>query len=291
MSTSAGDGPWTSALHAARVRDVIVRARFLTGVHPVSEVDSTQDLAAALGASGAPGGTVVVADRQRAGRGRSGRTWDDRPEGGSLALTVLLDIGEQVPREDPLTMGIVPHALGLAVLRGCERAVPGCRDLALKWPNDVVHRRHPSAPARKVSGVLVEREQVLTPGGPREVLLCGIGINVDLGDSRGRDRACLRELFGRVPDRAELIAELLEALDGSIARSFDEPEALMADYRAVSDTVGRRIRVETVGRPPQIGVAEDVDDSGQLIMTTDAGRRAILSGTVRDADDQSGAVS
>lgn len=291
MSTSTGDGPWTSVLHAGGVRDVLARARLLTGVHPVSEVDSTQDLAAALAASGAPGGTVLIADRQRAGRGRSGRTWDDRPDGGSLALTVLLDIGAQLPREDQLAIRIVPHALGLAVLRACERAVPGVGDLALKWPNDVVHRMHPSAPARKVSGVLVERHQVLQSGPPREVLLCGVGINVDLGDEGGQDRTCLRALSGSVPDRAELVAELLAALDGSIARSVDEPEGLMSDYRAVSDTIGRRIRVETAGRPPQIGLADDVDDSGQLIMTTDAGRRAILSGTVRDADDQSGAMT
>src|SRR5207249_7100178 len=53
------------------------------------EVDSTQETLRELARSGAPEGTVVVAEHQRAGRGRRGRAWNDRP-GESLLFSVLL---------------------------------------------------------------------------------------------------------------------------------------------------------------------------------------------------------
>lgn len=283
MAASAQPGPWTSCLRSDEVREAVASARTLSALHPVAEVGSTQDLAATLASAGGPGGTVVVADRQSAGRGRVGRSWDDRPDGGTLALTVLLDVGSQVPDADPL--GLVPHALGLAVLRACERTIPGVAGLRLKWPNDVVHRASPTSASRKLSGILVERQHVASPSGPRDVLLCGIGINVDLGDAGAADRTCLGALAGRGPDRTTLLVALLEELDEAIVLLGRDPSALLDRYRIVSDTIGREVRVEPVGSVPIVGLAEDVDGVGRLVVTTTTGRHAILSGTVRDAAD------
>ncbi|HEX5497891.1 MAG TPA: hypothetical protein VFX03_01650, partial [Thermomicrobiales bacterium] len=58
-------------------------------VHRFAAVDSTMDEAARLAAAGAPEGTVVLADYQRAGRGRAGRGWES-PPGAALLLTILL---------------------------------------------------------------------------------------------------------------------------------------------------------------------------------------------------------
>lgn len=283
MAAPSEQGPWTSLLGSDEVREAVASARTLTELHPVAEVGSTQDLAATLASAGRPGGTVVVADRQSAGRGRVGRAWDDRPDGGTLALTVLLDVGSQVTEADPL--GLVPHALGLAVLRACERTNPELRGLGLKWPNDVVHRASPTSASRKLSGILVERQHVASPSGPRDVLLCGIGINVDLGDAGAADRTCLRALAGRGPDRTTLLVALLEELDEAIVLLGRDPSALLDRYRIVSDTIGREVRVEPVGSVPIVGLAEDVDGVGRLVVTTTTGRHAILSGTVRDAAD------
>src|SRR5947208_2495271 len=57
------------------------------------ELESTNDEAWDLLAAGAAVGTVIVADVQTRGRGRSGRTWHHAPRRG-LALSVLL-----LPRE------------------------------------------------------------------------------------------------------------------------------------------------------------------------------------------------
>ena len=280
MAAPSEQGPWTSLLGSDEVREVVASTRTLTELQPVVEVGSTQDLAATLASAGRPGGTVVVADRQVAGRGRVGRSWDDRPDGGTLALTVLLDVGSQVPDADAL---LAPHALGLAVLGACERTTPELRGLGLKWPNDVVHRASPTSASRKLSGILVERQHVASPSGHRDVLLCGIGLNVDLGDAGGEDRTCLRALTGREPDRMAMLATLFAELDEAIVLLGRDPSALLDRYRTVSDTIGREVRAEPAGGAPIVGLAEDVDDGGRLVVIADAGRHAILSGTVRDA--------
>ena len=289
MTASVPDGIWTTHLAAAPVRAVLERAQVLVALHGVAEVGSTQDLARELAAAGAPGGTVVVADRQLAGRGRSGRTWDDRPDGGTLALTALLDVGEQVPRADAPELGLVPHALGLAVLRACGRALPQPEGLALKWPNDVVHRTGPDASGRKLSGVLVEREHMDAPAGRRDVLLCGIGVDVDLVAGGGApDRVCLTELSGATPDRRGLLIALLDALDDALGLLRAMPREVLESYRRRSDTIGRAIQVERPSSQALAGIATDVDDHGRLLVSSGGEIHAILAGTVRDAEPDGG---
>src|SRR5262249_34992645 len=58
-------------------------------VHRFAAVESTMDEAARLAAAGAPEGTVIRAEYQRAGRGRAGRAWAS-PPGASLLTTLLL---------------------------------------------------------------------------------------------------------------------------------------------------------------------------------------------------------
>ena len=53
------------------------------------EVDSTQEVARALAAGGAPQGTAVIAETQMAGRGRMGRAWHS-PPGVNLYTTIIL---------------------------------------------------------------------------------------------------------------------------------------------------------------------------------------------------------
>jgi len=259
---------------------VLERNDRLRAIHPVGVVGSTQDSARSLAEVGAPDGTVVVADRQTAGRGRRGRRWEDEPSGGGLALTVLLD----VERTGPTTM-LVPHALGLAVHSACLPDVTDSACLGLKWPNDVVVRAEPGAPPRKLAGVLVERERVQQPTS-REVLLCGIGLNVDLQGELPDDRIDLASLGTRAPERDALLAALLEAIDDALALLADASSELVARYRGVCDTIGREITVIGAGESPVDGTAVDVDDEGRLLVSTAGSTHAILSGTIRDRKER-----
>jgi len=290
LAASDSAGPWSRHLRDPAVREALANATRLTALHPVGEVGSTQDLALALAADGTASGTVVVADRQVAGRGRGGRRWDDDPGGGTLALTILLEVDDVLV--DDLTDGaspslpLVPHALGLAVMTACSAVAPQVSGIALKWPNDVVWRGTSTSPARKLCGVLVERQRTDGPSGARDVLLCGIGVDVDLRAVEDvPDRVCLATLSGEEPDRPELLATLIRALDDAIALVVDHPQELLERCRRVSDTVGREVRVEVTGRPGLVGLATGIDDTGRLLVTSDGRTHAILSGTIRDAED------
>lgn len=130
-------------------------------------VESTQD-AAEVASDGIPG-LMLVAGRQRGGRGRLGRAWSDG-EGRGLAVTFVLGAGDH-------DVGRVSIAAGVAAAMACERTLPaagprsGRRRIGIRWPNDIVDRTS----GRKLAGVLIEKR-----GG---LLLVGIGINVLQRDS------------------------------------------------------------------------------------------------------------
>jgi BirA family biotin operon repressor/biotin-[acetyl-CoA-carboxylase] ligase len=274
-------GAWAAAVSSSVVQGVLRDNRVVRRLHHVAEVDSTQDVLRRLASDGAAHGTVLVADLQRSGRGRSGHRWDDDPAGGNLALSLLLDV--EAPPLIGSTAPILPHVLGLAVVDACATIASSTAELRIKWPNDVVHRSAPAAPSRKLAGVLVERERLMREEGPRDVLVCGIGINVDLDGSAPADRVDLATLAGENPDRIGLLGALLGALDDTIGL-LAAPAEVLERSRRVSDTLGRVVRVEVPGHGPLIGVATGIDDAGRLLVTAGGVTHAILSGTVRDAD-------
>jgi BirA family transcriptional regulator, biotin operon repressor / biotin---[acetyl-CoA-carboxylase] ligase len=248
-----------------------------------SETDSTQDVALELARVGAVSGTIVVADSQRSGRGRHGRRWDDAPDGGTLAMTLLLDT-------PPHVLGIVPHAVGLAVAEAAARMTGA--DVRLKWPNDVVVRDDgPGRPGclRKLAGVLVQREDVVG----RDVLLIGVGLNVDLhGMPPHDDRVCLAGLLEpgrdgiasdrRPVDRHQVLVDMLAALDARLGHLLHAPSEVLDDYRERSDTLGRAVDVDLPDGRRFSGTAEAVDVEGRLVVDAGGHREQVVTGTVRD---------
>ena len=95
-----------------------------------SRIDSTNQYAKRIAEEGAADGTLVIADEQTAGKGRSGRTWVT-PPGEAIAFTLLLR-----PKLSPGRISMVTLVMGLAVVN----AVNKLYDLhaGIKWPNDVV---------------------------------------------------------------------------------------------------------------------------------------------------------
>ena len=108
----------------------------------LAEIDSTNDEARRRARHGAPGWTVIVADRQRAGRGRLGREWYSAAELG-LYLSVLIRPGGAVPEPARWTI-----AASVAACRACHQL--GAEEIAIKWPNDLV------LAGRKLAGTLTE---------------------------------------------------------------------------------------------------------------------------------------
>lgn len=231
-------------------------------------VDSTQDVALARLRAGARPGFVVVADAQRAGRGRRGRTWRDDVSGphgpANLAVTATLALPPRAPE-------FVPFVAGLAVAAAYEQA--GASP-TVKWPNDVL------LDACKAAGILVERHH-LDVG---VVLLVGCGLDLDWrGVERSGEAAgwtSLAESVGRSVDRASILAALLAALDAGLRELEEDPGRLLARYRASCATIGQAVEVRLPDDRVHRGVARDVDEAGHLVVATDAGPVMVTAGDV-----------
>ncbi len=226
-------------------------------------VTSTNDVASVLADGGAPEGTIVVANAQSAGRGRRGRTWAS-PPGAGLYVSILL--------RPTRGASLLTIAAGVAVAEGIQAATG--LDVDLKWPNDVF------IGGRKVAGILAEASS--TAAGIDAIVGCGINVLPAAypPDVALRATSLEREL-GRAVDRGLLLAECLVSLTARYAdlqcgRLTDLTDAWR--LRAAA-TLGRRVRGGAGGLVFE-GVAEDLDESGALVVRTATGLTSVTAGEV-----------
>jgi BirA family biotin operon repressor/biotin-[acetyl-CoA-carboxylase] ligase len=131
----------------------------------LTETGSTNTRALEWADEGAISGTWVIADRQTAGRGRSGRSWVS-PAGNLHASLILRDVFPlEKAAQLALVSGVALHAALSAVFSGQQAG-----RLELKWPNDVLLGR------RKLGGILVESSVARRDRGALAVI--GIGLNL-----------------------------------------------------------------------------------------------------------------
>ena len=209
----------------------------------LAEVGSTNDEVAARARAGAPGGVVVVADRQTAGRGRRGRTWD-APAGSSLLVSVLLRPPAPAPHQAVM-------AAGLAAVDACH-STSGARP-SLKWPNDLVVDGR-----GKLAGILAEAAG--------DGVVVGLGLNVDWGPAPLPPGATSLAAMAGSGDGVDWATLLVAYLVGLEARCRQSPFDLLADYRGACSTIGRAVRVELPGGESFEGMATAVDDEGRLVV-------------------------
>jgi BirA family biotin operon repressor/biotin-[acetyl-CoA-carboxylase] ligase len=207
--------------------------------------DSTNERARTLAAAGAPHGTLVTADEQRAGRGRQGRVWTAPPRSAVLMSVVLRELSETLPL-----------AAAVAV---CE-ALPV--DARIKWPNDVW------IDGRKVAGILVE-------GRPQEGwAVLGIGLNVATEEFPAELNATSLRLAGASLSTDEALTALIAALRLWLPRPASD---VLAAWRSRDALLGGTVRWANGSKE---GTAAGVDDSGALIVETVDGRVTLDAGEV-----------
>ncbi len=229
-------------------------------VRYVDTVPSTMEVIDAAAATGEPAGLVVVADHQTAGRGRSGRSWLDRP-GDALLCSILLR-----PRIPPRHIGVVSLLAGVALCEAIE-SLTTARP-RLRWPNDLLLDQ------RKLAGILATSR--LAAGAIAHVNL-GIGLNLRGGDGLPENAASLAE-FGRV-ERSALLAALLDELN----RRLPELEAgdqrpILAAWEQRAAFVGLQVVVRTETGTIE-GRLAGVDDDGALVLIDQTGeRRRVVAG-------------
>ncbi len=232
------------------------------------EVGSTNDLALDAVRDGVPPGLVVTADRQTAGRGRRGRTWEDRADGASLAVSVTIPALTDHRALVPLVAGV---SLADALRRLGLRA-------GLKWPNDVLLElpaaEDAARPLRKVAGILAEA----LPEG----IVIGTGVNIDFRGLEPIEGATsVAEVLGRDVDRWVLLEGYLRALEAWF-RDLEAtgPVGLLAFYRQSCATLGQDVTA-TVAAGPVEGRAVDISSAGALVIESEDGTRVeVTSGEV-----------
>ncbi len=255
-------------LSAAEIRAALGDHPWADRITVLPEVDSTNNYAKKLAQSGAPDGSVVVAEQQTGGRGRMGRSFSS-PPGLGVYLTVLLRPGVRADALGDLTVRVAA-----AMCDAVERAA-GVRP-GIKWTNDLI------LGGKKLCGILTELS-VEAESGMAEFVVAGIGVNVgqspdDFPPEVRPVATSLREQTGKMVPRARIAAEMIRALS-RVAERADED--WLEKYRADCVTIGRQVRVIRAGAE-RTARADGVDGTGALLVTwdDDGSHERIFSGEV-----------
>jgi BirA family biotin operon repressor/biotin-[acetyl-CoA-carboxylase] ligase len=221
----------------------------------LDEADSTSTRVAELAQQGAPSGTCVAAEWQRAGRGRRGRAWHSAP-GASITLSILWRF-----ERGPGHLAGLSLALAVAATRALERC--GARGVGVKWPNDLV------AGWKKLGGILVETSGDLL--GPTAAVI-GVGVNYRLGEALATriDQPAVDavSLADEPPSRnallAALVAELVAALERFEQAGFS---AFRDAWKAKHAYAGRRVTVLVPDAAPRLARVIDIAEDGALVVS------------------------
>lgn len=237
---------------------------------PFDHLESTNTHAKNLADDGAADRTVVFADEQTGGRGRSGRSFVSK-KGLGLYMSILLR--PEGPAENlSAVTALTAVAVRRAILRVCRA------DAGIKWPNDLLLHE------KKLCGILTELS-IEAESGRVQYMVIGIGINTGyLAGDFPEELAgfCTSLALEGLPTaRPVLAAAILDELDRCYSnRRFAEPAEYHAEYLAHCVTIGRKVRVITaVGS--RTGTAIGLDSEyGLLIDFDDGAREFVRSGEV-----------
>jgi BirA family transcriptional regulator, biotin operon repressor / biotin---[acetyl-CoA-carboxylase] ligase len=222
-------------------------------------VDSTQDAARAAASRGAVDRSLFVADFQRAGRGRQGRTWLAEP-GAALLMSILFK-------------GILSGSdvkpwrfTSLAALSVVEAVQPllASGHVAIKWPNDVMLED------RKVSGILAETRW----DGRKLQAIVGIGLNVTASPENVDATTLARYADGPV-DRGDVLLRIVDRLEYWLS---EPDERLHEAWQGHLWRRGQRLTLLDLGQEEEVVVVR-VDADGTLeVQRADGSRHRTTSG-------------
>ena len=234
-----------------------------------TNVGSTNLVAERLAAAGAPEGTLVLADRQSAGRGRLGRSFHSPGELG-VYMSLLLRPGPH---------GSLHQYIFLAALTVAESAaevLPDSVAVEIKWPNDVL------LDGKKTSGINLP---VQLDGDRVGSAVLGIGINLNNSKFPPELRTTATSLLiagGSPVARTEFAERLLLRLERGIdALRSDGFERVLEGWKKFFRMRGARVRIGGPGVSGEVeGVVTGVDSDGALLLQSDRGTERILAGDV-----------
>lgn len=229
-------------------------------IYVYKSVTSTNTVAKQMAAEGAKSGTAVIAEEQTAGKGRRGNSFYSPPKTG-LYMSIILRSGELSAETDLYTV-----CAGCAVCGAIERLTD--KKPLIKWVNDIY------LDGRKLCGILSEVTSDIEIGCIDSIVV-GIGINLTTDDFPEiiKDKA---GSLGEDLPRSRVAAAVIEELFKCLGRSREEN---IEDYKRRSLVLGKEVGFVQNGREC-IGMAVDIDSSGQLEVKTADGLVTLNSGEI-----------
>jgi BirA family biotin operon repressor/biotin-[acetyl-CoA-carboxylase] ligase len=207
----------------------------------------------------------VMARSQTAGRGRRARVWAS-PVGNLYATHILH------PTEPPAVTALRSFAAALA-LHGAITATTGAV-ASLKWPNDVL------LDGGKVAGILLEA----TMRQGKSCLAIGFGVNLisapDVMETGATPPISLQAATGKTITPEDFLTALAMAYAAQeqqfVTSGFAPLRAAWLNHAA---RLGQVIRART-GTATHEGIFDTIDEAGNLILITDAGRLGVAAADV-----------
>ena len=239
-------------------KKLVKESSFVRDIHVFRRESWTNALARRLAASGAPTGTLVLAEKQTAGKGRLGRSWSS-PEGLGLWFSLVVRTAElSVP------VATLPLALCADVALALREQLE--LDFTVKWPNDIL------IDDSKVCGILCESSFV---GQAVQYVVAGVGVNVnqaksDFPEPVRAQATSLRLASGREQDRLAVLQAILAKIEQRLGDAELAARAL-DDWRRLCTDLGRTLRVQVDSRTLG-GEFVDISENGEMLFREAGGK-------------------
>lgn len=234
----------------------------------LEEIDSTNTEARRQAMQGIGEGLVITAEKQTAGKGRRGRSWES-PEGENLYFSMLLRPEVPIDKTPMLTL-IMALSVAKAINKFCEL------DPLIKWPNDLV------LSGKKICGILTEMH--MSESQIEDVIVgTGINVNQELFSSELEDKATSLLLEGnRKLDKKQLL-EVVLAEFATLYETFLEVQDLsfiQEEYNGRLVNRNKEVLVLEPGNEYQ-AVARGINSKGELLVVKEDGsEEAVYAGEV-----------
>lgn len=222
-------------------------------VHSFSNVDSTNVVARNFANDGAMQGTVVIAKRQTAGKGRLGRSFLSKK--GGVYFSVILR-----PKISPENTLFITIAAAVAVCRAIESVSD--KKCEIKWVNDIY------IDGKKVCGILTEGK--INPDGTLNYAILGVGINLFLPKGGFPDElsiagAVFNKGFRQSRTKADVISKFINTFFEFYENLEQKQKEFIGEYRERSLLIGKRIAYTQNGETMTATVVE-IDQNARLVV-------------------------
>ena len=240
-------------------------------VYYFDTVDSTQNYAIEISKKKNESGSVVISQRQTAGRGRMNRKWITIK--GGLSMSVVLH-----PKFDASVSTLFPMAASLALATAIQKTINIKPNV--KWPNDVVIK------GKKVAGMIVDAS---IQSNLIESMVLGVGINfkVDTKHLESQLKGT-KNFYGvasllKIDDTTnplKIVQNFFSELEKIIVLlDQGETSKIIQRWEKISSTIGKKVSVKT-NDGIITGLAKKINSDGSLNIVKNGKVQRLLVGDI-----------